>query len=157
MSYLNQNVTPIDMLPELEDLERTDQNQYSGAQMLPPGESEKFGRYIRGSHVAPQNSGMNPYNPQTQQGHQGHQGQQGQQYTQLDDVDSNAEYNPMVEFKQGRYSLPDGSPSCIDVANHVDSCPICSKFYNNDKTVYIITIILLLIICILLLKKVLEG
>lgn len=46
---------------------------------------------------------------------------------------------------------------CIDVANHIKSCPICSKFYDNDKTMYVITIIILVIICIILMKKVLEN
>ena len=55
-----------------------------------------------------------------------------------------------------KYMLPDGSPTCIDIANHIASCPICSKFYNNDKTIYIIAIILLALICILLLKKLLD-
>lgn len=46
--------------------------------------------------------------------------------------------------------------SCIDVCNHIDKCPICSKLYNNDKTLYVITIIILVIVCILLLKKLIE-
>jgi hypothetical protein len=45
---------------------------------------------------------------------------------------------------------------CIDIANHVENCPICSQIYKNDKTIYIIIIIFLVIICILLLKKVLN-
>lgn len=47
--------------------------------------------------------------------------------------------------------------NCIDVANHIKSCPICSKFYENDKTIYVVAIIILLIICIILIKKVLEN
>ena len=47
--------------------------------------------------------------------------------------------------------------SCIDVANHIKSCPICSKFYENDKSMYIIVIIILLIICIILARKFLEN
>ncbi len=46
--------------------------------------------------------------------------------------------------------------SCLDVANHVKDCPICSKFYNNDKSLYIILIVLLSIICVLLIKRVLN-
>jgi hypothetical protein len=38
----------------------------------------------------------------------------------------------------------------------VGSCPICSRFYHNDNTVYIIAIVILSIICILLLKRVLD-
>lgn len=46
--------------------------------------------------------------------------------------------------------------NCIDIANHIKDCPICSKFYDNDKTVYIVIIVLLTIICLLLLKRVLN-
>jgi hypothetical protein len=46
--------------------------------------------------------------------------------------------------------------SCIEIARHVKHCPICSKFYDNDKSVYIIVIILLVIFCIILLKKILD-
>ncbi len=47
--------------------------------------------------------------------------------------------------------------NCIDVANHIKSCPICSKFYENDKSMYIILIIVLVIIVIILARKVLEN
>jgi hypothetical protein len=47
--------------------------------------------------------------------------------------------------------------SCIEIANHVRSCPICSKFYDNDKSVYVIIIVILAIVCAILFKKVLEN
>ena len=46
--------------------------------------------------------------------------------------------------------------NCIDVAEHINICPVCSKFYGNDRTVYIIIIVILSLICLLLLKKVLN-
>lgn len=46
--------------------------------------------------------------------------------------------------------------SCMEIARHVKHCPICSKFYDNDKSIYIIVIILLVIFCIILLKKILD-
>jgi len=46
--------------------------------------------------------------------------------------------------------------NCVEVAEHVKECPVCSKVYDNDKTVYIVIIVVLAIICILLLKRVLE-
>jgi len=52
---------------------------------------------------------------------------------------------------------PDHQLSCINVARHIKYCPICSKFYENDKSPYVICIIILVIICIILLKKVIEG
>jgi len=47
-------------------------------------------------------------------------------------------------------------PNCIDCNEHISNCPICSKFYKNDKIIYIIAIVILAIICILLLKRVLD-
>jgi hypothetical protein len=46
--------------------------------------------------------------------------------------------------------------SCVSVSDHVFNCKVCTKLYNNDRTIYIITIVMLSIICILLLKKVLN-
>lgn len=48
------------------------------------------------------------------------------------------------------------TPSCLDIHSHITNCPICSKFFKNDNSVYIISIIILSVICILLLKKVLN-
>lgn len=45
--------------------------------------------------------------------------------------------------------------SCIDVANHITVCPICSKFYKCDRSVHMLLIVILSVIAILLLKKVL--
>lgn len=46
--------------------------------------------------------------------------------------------------------------SCLDIANHVKDCMICSKFYNSDRSMYIMVIIILSIVGILLLKKTLD-
>ena len=46
--------------------------------------------------------------------------------------------------------------SCMEIAQHVKNCPICSKFYDNDKSIYIVAIIILSIFCIILLKKILD-
>lgn len=106
-----QNVTPIEMLPELEDLERRGPN------------TEQIGRYIRNNNAMHRESGM-------------------------------TETPPEQTLKM--FNMPANTPSCLDVAEHIANCPICSRFYNNDKTIYIIAIIVLSVLCILLLKKVLE-
>jgi len=49
-----------------------------------------------------------------------------------------------------------GTPSCLEIADHISMCPICSRFYRNDSTVFVIAIVILVIICILLLKHVLK-
>ena len=48
--------------------------------------------------------------------------------------------------------------NCLDICTHVNSCPLCSKIYNNnDRTVYIIIILILFAICVILMKKLLFN
>ena len=68
----------------------------------------------------------------------------------------------MIEpkFKKEMFE-PSPSPrpqqlNCLDVCNHIRDCPLCSRFYNNDNTLYIIVIVSLLILTIILTKKVLN-
>lgn len=149
MKYGNieQNVTPLEMLPDLEDLEK---NEYSLMNVLPPGETEKFARYIRNNQhngIAKQ-SGMAPNIHSVHPHHY--------QHHQYNDKKENYDYNHIKEDGIKTFNMPSGTPSCLDVAEHIANCPICSKFYNTDKTIYIIAIVILSIICILLLKKVLN-
>ena len=46
--------------------------------------------------------------------------------------------------------------NCIDVSDHISSCPICSRLYSDDKTPYLIGIALLIIVVIILVKKMME-
>ena len=68
---------------------------------------------------------------------------------------SNANMSGMGMSNRGNNADPQ-SFRCIDVARHIKNCPICIKFYDNDRSLYIIIIIILAIICIILLKKLLE-
>ena len=154
-----QNFTMIEDLPDLEDLEGPSPHQravnqgqikhsrYPGAEMLPNGQADKFGKFIRQGHPMPQEAGMS-YNQQPMsmavspiQQH-------------MAPVIQESYDKPEENIK--RYSMPENTPSCLDVAEHIANCPICSKFYNSDKSIYIIAIIVLTVICILLLKKVLD-
>jgi hypothetical protein len=66
---------------------------------------------------------------------------------------------PMMEVREmpPRPSRPDPmSFNCIDIANHIQQCPICSRFYHGDKSLYIVVIVVLAIVCLLLLKRVLN-
>lgn len=69
-------------------------------------------------------------------------------------------YTQSVFIEDEQPKLPNpllyDTPNCIVVSNHIQMCPICSKFYNNDKSLYVITIVLLAIICIMLMKRVLN-
>ena len=162
MKYGNieQNVTPLEMLPELEDLEKSD---FSPMNVLPPGEAEKFGRYIRGNYhngIAKQ-SGMAPIIHSVHPRHHHHNHNHNQfndnQFNdnQFNDKKENYDHKEQEDGIK-TFNMPSGTPSCLDVAEHIANCPICSKFYNTDKTIYIIAIVILSIICILLLKKVLN-
>jgi hypothetical protein len=45
---------------------------------------------------------------------------------------------------------------CVTVAQHVESCPICSRLYDTDKTLYILAIMGLLILCFLMVKHIIK-
>ena len=100
-------------------------------------QAKKYHGVIRRKHVPSPEAGMEPYHGYPNEGY--HHEMQGEQ---------------MEAPQQSNPALTD--ISCLDIANHVSDCPICSKFYNNDKTVYIIVIVVLAIVCLLLLKKVLD-
>lgn len=153
MSY--QRVTMIDDLPDLMDLEKQSairpngitQSQYPGMGPPPQGPGPQdinLDKYIRNSNSPVyQESGMAP----TQPSHVNIHIDQDSQHGIIEPIGGN---QPFVT------KMPSGSPDCITIHDHIQNCPLCSKFYNNDRTVYIIAIIVLAIICIILLKKVLD-
>ena len=85
-------------------------------------------------------------------------------------LDFSVPVKPLRNRRRGGYPTPDFSSSlsipsvpvvpaelnCIQVCEHVNNCPVCSKIFNNDKTIYIILIILLAITTLICLKKVLN-
>ena len=139
MKYSNgQNVTSINtILPELEDID----DSYSGL--------ENNTRCIRNhTKVIPSLSGMNPqldqrYKPEIIE-------------NQTTEMYYTPFHHPHEKEEIKKFHMPIGTPSCLDVAEHIANCPLCSKFYSTDKTIYIVAIVALSIICILLLKKVLD-
>lgn len=164
-SSYQQNVTYIEDLPELDDLEgplpfqpavrsHIKESRYPG-NILPPGESEKFQKYIRSGYAPPPESGMN---------HMQHGPPSNNHMQHGPPANNHMQHGPPEYYKEGQeggdgfklITMPENSPSCLDVQNHILNCPLCSKFYNNDKTVYVIAIVLLAVISILLLKKVLD-
>jgi hypothetical protein len=48
------------------------------------------------------------------------------------------------------------SNQCIDVADHAANCPVCSKLYANNNTIFILIIVFLALVNLLLLKRILE-
>jgi hypothetical protein len=76
----------------------------------------------------------------------------------MEDDDIDYDMGPKTRFNHFNTGMSNSSNiSCMDIARHVKSCPICSKLYENDKSIYIIGIVFLLVVCIILLKKVIEN
>jgi hypothetical protein len=173
MSYRNQqngNVTMIDDLPDIEDLDpsQNQMEQLSGLNMLPPSESSKFQKYIRNNNYNPhQNSGMNTHMIPSYDPHKiGYHGMNQGSYIDSFPLSNYPQHMQMMHSSGGMapnnqqfyepYEPQKSNATCLDVADHAENCPVCSKLYNNDKTVYIIAIVILCIICILLLKRILD-
>lgn len=158
----NRNFTLIDELPDLEDLESMGMSQ----QMKQPTNGtphtfgkplhfaneeiqEKFKKFIRpGMGEAIKESGMGSSYNHSPQSHQKEFFNTPPPHEYLNQENSQPQY-PHPQFSHN-------SPTCLEIASHVKSCPICSRFYNNNNTIYIIAIVILSIICILLLKRVLD-
>lgn len=148
MSY--GNITMLGDLPNLEDMEglgvgnppgqpyQASPNFRMESHIMerPNPNDEKFQKYIRpNQHISP-NAGMGLNNPPSPP---------QQHYPEQEMI-------VMQPPSQPNYLRH----HCLDIAGHIHECPICSKFYSNDKTVYVIVIILLTIVCLLLLKRVLN-
>ncbi len=158
MSY--QQITNIEDLPSLEDLE-------TGVGRTAPMDraitdrpaGPNIEKYIRDHATADPRSGMRmePYNGG--QGTYNNQGygsaNHGMQYATLQPREMYASPEQRV-IPAGPPQVDPMSYNCIDIARHVQNCPICSRFYNNDKTAYVIAIVVLAIVCLLLLKRVLN-
>ena len=116
----NKNVTFIDDLADLEELEPADMSRYGGSAVRTM--------------------------------------QRGPDVSNFSNFQQHYQHIPQFQQEQPQYRQfqTDSRCNCLDVAEHISNCPICSKLYNNDKTMYIIAIVILAIIVILLLKKVLE-
>ena len=142
------NVTMIDDLPYLDDIER--KSYMTG---VPSSEMKQVSKFIRDTtYNPPFESGM-AYN-QVQQ-----QQQQIQQQIQLPPPPPP---QPIEGFQHNQEHMKQEnfhrilSLSCVDVAEHASNCIVCSRLYNNDMTLYIIVITILLLTIVILIKKVLD-
>ena len=165
-----QYTTPIEELPELEDLESSmhSKNKVMNNPTVLP--ENKYTKFLRNSHVVPSESGMasqpnyekqyfeklNAVNYNLPSENESYSNEPVNVNHNLPNENeySNKQEN-IAQFRE-KFEVTKPEISCIDIANHIEKCPLCSKFYNNDKTVYVIAIVLLSIICLLLLKKVLN-
>ncbi len=147
------NVTMINDLPDLDELERRNQNfgpqnnydhhGFSNQQGMP---EERLQKYIRNPSALSPESGMGGYG----EGYGPPQNYNNSHATfNYDSPGQQPQQQAVQQFVPPQLN-------CLDVAQHIQGCPICSKFYQNDKTVYIIVIVVLSIVCLLLLKRVLN-
>ena len=143
------NITNIRDLPNLDDIE----NSYQGAQYIPEEHVTKMQKFIRPEFE------MNPYSGMVaDNGYLG--GTPIQMLNQEQSVNmQSAQAQPAQVQPQSplTFSRNIDEPTCLEFANHFEKCPICSKFYKNDKSLYIITIGVLALLCLILLKKIIEG
>ena len=63
---------------------------------------------------------------------------------------------PQEVFQHQHHGHHHDAHSCLGIADHVQHCRICSRYYDTDKTIYLVIIVILLIICALLIRKVLN-
>lgn len=149
----SKNVTMIDDLPYLEDLERESYNNG-----VPPMELKQIQKFIRNTgYNPPVESGMaaNSYaQPRRQHHHQPQPQPQPQQMAAMIDEDADVSLPPPPPNHHHQHRIL--SLSCIDVAEHANSCIVCSRLYNTDTTLYIIVICILLLFSAILFKKVLD-
>ena len=130
------NVTLIEDLPDIEDM-----NDYQSTSVQTDNKYQKF---IRNDHKIPNEAGMKPrQNYPIQQQYQQLPLQQRPEHM------SNPDYYEPFKHSQSHVN-------CRDLVEHYESCPLCSKFFKTDYTLYIIIIIMLSITVIILLKKVLN-
>jgi hypothetical protein len=170
MSYTKAGSSNVTMIEDLIDLDETNPS-LSSNNILPNGQEDKYSKFIRQKHIPKYSEYQNNQEqiiPHNQQQFMNNNQEQIIPYNQQQFMNNNQEQiiphnqqqfmnNIPLEYHQPLYNIPMHSPySCLDIAAHIDNCPICSKFYKNDKTVFIVSIVLLTIVCIILLKKVLE-
>lgn len=135
----SESVTLIENLPQLQQLEKYEDYENYKKSIIPPEQFQNVSKFIRVNK---------PYQPVTES-YSPAQNNKDSPY-QIE------QYPTRVKEEVKTIDMPENSPSCLDVAEHIMNCPLCSKFYHNDNTIYIITIIVLVIIVVLLLKKVLD-
>ena len=162
------NRTYIDELPFLEDVISSDQQIINGGlSMIPSSESGKIKRFIRNNEYnLPPEAGMNTKHQQMMEEQELVKQQQmyEEQQRQLQKIQEQEDFQhsqmpvfeEKIKQKKKRFYESDCDLNCISVADHAANCIVCSKLYNNDKSLYLAIIGVLIVICVILMKKVVE-
>ena len=195
MSRRNQNVTFIDELQDLEDLDSSNNMEQTNNN----SNDAIYKKYIRGHAMPPNESGMNlnnQKNTNTTEHYNQYMNQHSRHNSSMENygnmnryINVNDYVNPHTIPYSKQYmngNMNNGNMNremmyqdivenndlenennvkenyvtdnlnCRDVARHVSNCPVCSKLYKQDKTMYWIIISILVIMCIIMFNKILE-
>ena len=169
----DRKITMIDSLPELKDIESPEEQTYNNniytrgfnpaSDIIPSEYSDKYQKVIRTNYVPPRESGMEP-RPRVNYVENNYRINNKNINKNVSNR-INVEQQPYDEIEDGNYDdkfqqqqyMRREYINCIEIANHIKNCPICSKLYGNtDKIFYIVVIIFLLIICLILLKNIIT-
>ena len=165
----NKNVTFIDDLFDADSVNTGDDFISKGNQERDSFSNQIHNRHIR-SHDKNISIAMNGGSSIVPQQHFQHQQHHHQHHPVREDFipfDDNYQYaqffqndpQPQQQFSYKRKQpsfYDEDELSCMRIATHIHDCPICSKFYNSDNSLYIVCIVLLIIVCIILLKRIIE-
>jgi hypothetical protein len=159
---IKSNVTNISDLLDINDIVDKPKQTYQT-----DVSDEKIQRHIRGNHVIPSAAGMNASGPPPSHNDKANDIKESYVYNQIPGVPYEQYYTHQVQPDEN--VLPDytyygkmnqglhAQPNCIMIAEHIQTCPICSQLYNsNTNKLYIMLLAIVSIICILLIKKILD-
>ena len=145
----------VNYLEDLPDVDEVDSGTSGG---LTPQQTKLSKRFIRTNSTMMPESGMvlqpsgpipfnmeeNPHTPTTQ----------NNVFKNSPIIEMpNIPPQPQPQYQQQPHFQP--QMSCQDIFYHIESCPLCTKFYKHDNTVYLVIIAILVLVCALLMKKVL--
>ena len=131
-----QTVTMLNQLPDLDDIEnnnfRSQPSHPRDPSQSPHGGDDIFQKHIRNNYRVDPQAGM------------------------AREVIQNIPEQPQQQLEVIQPQIDATYINCIDIARHIQDCPICSRFYRCDTTLYTIIIVILAIVCLLLIKRVLN-
>jgi len=112
-----------------------------------------------------QNASYSNYGNYNQQPSQQPSQQPNQQPSQQMNIEQVPINNTKEDFDYTVAGIPSYKPTtctncqgfnCNSIADHIEQCKICSRYYDNDNSIYMVIIVILLVICALLTRKVLN-
>jgi hypothetical protein len=157
MSY-GSNVTSVEELIDLEDIQRNERNigqVHASLERNPYNDGDMA--YNEGYHsmgsASPSGYNENPY-PTEMPGRSFGGGVPlvPQAHRQSSPYAKSESQSPLSSASNGS----EDEIKCLDVIRHIDTCPLCRRYYNPSSVGYIIAIIVLCIIIFILAKYVIE-